>query len=279
MPPAVSYPLRSYVICDLCDRRMFGKTRHQHAYYACQPNPHHHDGRAGWYPAHPASLWVREDTLLDLVHDFFAERILGPGRHDLLRTQLAVRADRQNDHARSARQAGLHTLISDIERRQKNLITRLEQQDDTGDPETDQEYRQGIQRRFAELAAEHRTEELAQLKAATPEHTRNDPDLLTGVPQLSLVLGAVPEALQRSLFDAFHLQVRYHRPRHEVTIRVTIRAGALPSLTQLVKEAAGQSGVPTRNGEPNDARSHVLGAPGRIRTCAHGSGGHIHVQR
>ena len=274
-----SYPLRSYVFCDLYDRRMFGKTRRQHAYYACQPDPHHHDGRAGWYPAHPASLWVREDTLLDLVHAFFAERILGPSRHDLLRTQLAVRAVRPDDHARTARQGRLHTLISDIERRQKNLITRLEQQDDTGNPETDQEYRQGIQRRFAELAAEHRarTEELAQLKAATPGHIPNDPDLLTGVPQLPLALGVLPEALQRSLYDAFQLQVRYHRPRHEVTIRVTIRADALPSLTQLVKEAAGQPCIPAGNGEPDDVRSHVLSAPGRIRTCAPASGGRCSI--
>ena len=57
-------------------------------------------------------------------------------------------------------------------------------------------------------------------------------------------MAALPEALQRSLYDAFQLQVRYHRPRHEVTIRVTIRADALPSLTQLVKEAAGQPGIP-----------------------------------
>ena len=275
-----SYPLRSYVFCDLCDRRMFGKTRHQHAYYACQPDPHHHDGRAAWYPAHPSSLWVREDTLLDLVCSFFAERILGPGRHDLLRTQLAVRdVPHDDDQARSARQGRLHGLISDIERRQKNLITRLEQQDGTGDPHTDQEYRQGIQRRFTELAADHRarTEELAQLKAATPVHIPNDPDLLAGVPQLPVVLGALPEALQRGLYDAFQLQVRSHRPRHEVTIRVTIRAGALPSLTQLVKEAAGQPGIPAGNGERNDARSHVLGAPGRIRTCAHGSGGRCSI--
>jgi hypothetical protein len=62
-------------------------------------------------------------------------------------------------------------------------------------------------------------------------------------------------------------------------IRVTIRAGALPGLTQLVKEAAGQPGFAAGNGEPDDVRSHVLGAPGRIRTCAHGSGGHIRVQR
>jgi site-specific DNA recombinase len=97
------------------------------------------------------------------------------------------------------------------------------------------------------------------------------------VPQLSLVLGALPEALQRSLYDAFQLQVRYHRPRHEVTIRVTIRADALPGLTQLMKEAAGQPGSSAGNGERNDDRSHVLSAPGRIRTCAHGSGGRCSI--
>ena len=55
---------------------------------------------------------------------------------------------------------------------------------------------------------------------------------------------------------------RYHRPCHEVTIRVTIRVDALPSLTQLVKEAAS----PAANGEPGDVRSHVLGAPGKAPT-------------
>jgi hypothetical protein len=187
------------------------------------------------------------------------------GRHDLLRTQLAIGAGRHDDHARTVRQAQLHPLISDIQRRQKNLITRLEQQDETGDPQTDQEYRQGIQRRFAELAAEHRarTEELAQIKAATPGHTNNDPDLLTRVPQLPLALAALPEALQRGLYDAFKLQVRYYRPRHEVTIRVTIRADALPGLARLVKEAAGQPSTSARSGSPDVIRSHVLSAPGR----------------
>ncbi len=190
---------------------MFGKTRQPARLLrlpARSPPPRR---PARLVSADPASLWVREDTLLDLVCSFFAERILGPSRHDLLRTQLAERARAgQDDHGRSARQAQLHTLISDTQRRQKNLITRLEQQDDTGDPQTDQEYRQGIQRRFAELAAEHRarTEELAQLKAATPGHTGNDPDLLTGVPQLPFALGILPEAGQRSLYDAFQLQVR-----------------------------------------------------------------------
>jgi hypothetical protein len=61
---------------------------------------------------------------------------------------------------------------------------------------------------ITELAAEHRarTEELAQLKAATPGHIASGPDLLARVPQLPLALGALPEALQRSLYDAFQLQ-------------------------------------------------------------------------
>ena len=57
------------------------------------------------------------------------------------------------------------------------------------------------------------------------------------------------------LYDAFQLQVRYYRPRHEVTIRVTIRAGALPSLTLLVNEAAGQSRSP--NWKRRNRTTHV----------------------
>jgi site-specific DNA recombinase len=159
---------------------MFGKTRRQHAYYACQPDPHHHDGRARWYADHPASLWVREGTLLDLVHSFFAERLRGPGRRDLLRAQLAARADGEAGDARNARQGQLRKRISDLERRKKNLISKLEDYDDTGEAEIVQEFRQGIQRRFVELAAEQRasTEELTQAEATTPAPIGNDPDLL-----------------------------------------------------------------------------------------------------
>ena len=38
-----SYVLRSYLVCDLCGRRMFGKTRRkgerEYTYYACVTNP------------------------------------------------------------------------------------------------------------------------------------------------------------------------------------------------------------------------------------------------
>ena len=89
-----TYPLRSYVICELCDRRMFGKTRRDLAYYACEPDRRHHAQRSGWYPAHPSSLWVREDILLEMVHGFFAERIFGPHRRDLLQRPVLRQAYR-----------------------------------------------------------------------------------------------------------------------------------------------------------------------------------------
>ena len=83
------------------------------------------------------------------------------------------------------------------------------------------------------------------------------------LPQLPLRFAELPEPLQRSLYAAFQLQVRYHRPKHEVTIRVTIRAETLDGITSIVSEiTAGKK----------ENRSHVLGSPSRIRTCAHGSG-------
>jgi len=264
-----SYPLRSYVICELCDRRMFGKTRRGLAYYACEPDRRHHAQRAGWYPGHPSSLWVREDILLGIVHGFFAERIFGPRRRDLLAAQLASHAARQPDRNENPeRRKALQQAISDIERRKRALVTELESQPVTGDPDADREYRQAIQRRFTELVAEHRakTAELARLAEhpAQPE-AEGDPGLLQALPQIPLRLADLPEPLQRSLYDAFQLQVRYHRPRHEVTIRATIRAETLDSISRTVSQI-------TKDENRAGNRSHVLGAPSRIRTCAQGSG-------
>jgi hypothetical protein len=92
-----SYLLRSHLFCALCGRRMFGKTRRAHAYYACapkkdQPVP---DG-------HPASLWVNEAALVDGLHEFLAEQVFGSYR----RTLLADTVARIDKDARAAHPAG-----------------------------------------------------------------------------------------------------------------------------------------------------------------------------
>jgi Recombinase len=257
---ARSYPLRSYVVCELCGRRMFGKTRRDLAYYACEPDQRHHAQRSSWQPGQPASLWVREDILLDVVHGFFAERIFGPDRRKLLATQLASHAAPAETPDRSAERArALRHAISDIERRKRALIAELEAQPVGGDPGDDpdaaRQYRQAIQHRFTELVAEHRakTDEFAQLAEHQDQPGSPDSGLLAALPELPLRLAGLPEHLQRGLYDAFQLQVRYHRPRHEVTIRVTIRADGLDYVNGTVAAITSQQNA--------ENRSPVLGAP------------------
>jgi hypothetical protein len=62
----------------------------------------------------------------------------------------------------------------------------------------------------------------------------------------------LPEHLRRSLYDAFQLQVRYHRPRHEVTIRVTICADSLNHINGTVNaiRPQGEDGEEDRNPFP-----------------------------
>jgi len=66
------YPLRSFVLCRLCGRRMFGLTDHGTPYYACAPKkPYRPDG-------HPAVLRVRQDHLLHGLTRFLADNVFGP---------------------------------------------------------------------------------------------------------------------------------------------------------------------------------------------------------
>ncbi|MDP8930129.1 MAG: zinc ribbon domain-containing protein, partial [Actinomycetota bacterium] len=61
-----SYLLRTYLFCDLCGRRMYGKSRRGLAYYVCAP-------KKSYAPeGHPAggSYFVREDALVAKLNEF-----------------------------------------------------------------------------------------------------------------------------------------------------------------------------------------------------------------
>ncbi|WP_267244525.1 recombinase family protein [Streptomyces sp. PR69] len=144
-----SYVLRSYVTCDICDRRMFGKARHQISYYACQPDPNEHRDRP-WFPDHPKSLWIREETLINAISRFFATRILGPDRHSYLSAALEAAQPGDDTGARVAQErAALEQAISAISQRQARLIRTLadgtghDEQDAVFDPEQEK----GVPRR------------------------------------------------------------------------------------------------------------------------------------
>jgi site-specific DNA recombinase len=247
-----SYRLRSYVFCDLCDRRMFGKTRHNIAYFACEPQRQHHKDRADWYSRHLTSLWIREDILLEAVRGFFAERIFGPRRQEHLRDQLRSSITTHTlGRAREQRER-LRRELADLQRRQDNLIGQLETFEPTGDAEADREYRQSVQRRFADLTSARRAKqaELEDLEVVAPAD-RDGAELLDLIPRLPAVLGELPEEMERRLYDAFQLQVRYDRSRHEVTVRVTVRADTVKMLIKategIVERGSGTSMGHDRN--------------------------------
>ncbi|SEE21938.1 Recombinase [Streptomyces sp. 2224.1] len=161
-----SYVLRSYVSCDICNRRMFGKTRHQIPYYACQPDPNEHRGLP-WFPDHPKSLWIREEVLIASVSRFFATRIFGPDRRSLLTTALktARSADDAGDRIAKER-AALERAITAIGQRQARLIRTLadgfggdDEADDLG-PDQEKQFRDAIRREHSTLGAQR--EQLAE---------------------------------------------------------------------------------------------------------------------
>jgi len=239
-----SYILRSYVYCDICDRRMFGKTRHQIPYFTCQLDPNEHRDRP-WFPSHPKSLWIREEILLASVSRFFATRIFGPDRRSLLTAALeaARSADDTGDRIAKER-AALERAITAIGQRQARLIRTLadgfgDDEADDLDPDQEKEFRDAIRQEHATLGArrEQLAEQLARLQspkqAADPADTTA---LLDALPHLDVDLALVPEEIQRRLYNAFGLEVRYSRPREELTLRVMIPGCLLDGLVSVTRE-------------------------------------------
>ena len=257
-----AYLLRSFVICDACGRRMFGKTRKQHTYYACQPSLNHAGKVAERFPGHPASIWVREDALLAGVAEFFATRLLGPTRAELLAADLG-----QLDHHAVAEQAAsldaLHRSLDEITGRQDRLVRTLESQDDPAGTVFAR-----VRDRLGELEAE-RQAKLAALAAleATEEAQSVPVELLDALPIVDADLLDAPQHILRTLFEGFRLEVRYHKPDHHALVRATIAEDTIDYLdTNVIALFAQQTANGKRRPGPRATVSHLRGAPGRIRT-------------
>ena len=263
-----SYLLRSYVVCDICGRRMFGKTRRrrerEYTYYACVTIPEHHREQP-WFGEHPKTLMVREDLLLPVVGEFFAERVLGEGR----KLFLPRHAPGPQAEPDTGERGTLRARLEQLSRAQTNLLAQLEAFQPTGDPGIDAQWRTQLQRRFATIATERRTatERLERLDSRQP-HTHaaaEDPAaLLDLLPCTGTDLTLLPDADQRRLYDAFHLQARYHRTHHRLTLSVTVSAATARSLGIMLTELAGDHAdttAPTADDGPRGAVSHAVGAP------------------
>jgi site-specific DNA recombinase len=218
------YRLRSYIVCELCGRRMSGKVRHANVYYNCQP-------RGACRPeGHPPTVWLRERELLAAATDFFNTHVFGPDRQDLLAASVTT-ADLDQTRAHEEKIAAVEHSIDDLGLRQERLLRTLEERDDPTGAVFDL-----LQQRLTSLSTEHRTKraELAQLQKSAPTPPANAVDLIRYLPETTLDLAALPHHLLRQLCDAFALSVTYNKHAHQAHFAVDIAARTLPHIQQIV---------------------------------------------
>lgn len=140
------YPLRSYLRCALCGRRIWGKTQPgELVYYLCVKDRRQHAGRP-WFEHHPGTVRVRATTIEPLVDQFLATRgaadqscapAMAPGEG------FAAGSVTGTEHAAALR------------RGQRRLIAELELLGESGLPPGElAALRTGIYRRFLDLEAQ-----------------------------------------------------------------------------------------------------------------------------
>ncbi|MQB01402.1 MAG: hypothetical protein GEU78_14110, partial [Actinobacteria bacterium] len=268
-----TYLLRGMVFCP-CGRRMHGNNRHGAAYYQCWPR-NNNRGKPSAYHDHPKAVYLREDAILDAIGRFFTDRVFGPDRRHLLAADL----DQTDDHAARQRQAErerLQRMLADLTRRQESMIRQAQD----GDP--DDPFTKALRTSYNDLEKQKTTAlaAVADLDAADDaELTRPGPDdaaLLDALPELTLHLTEAPEELLRRLFETTQLAVRLHDDGDRVTITITLPADAVPDIADAA-ERINDTMPSTHNtpGQTPGACVDAVRAPGRIRTCAHGSGGRV----
>ena len=279
-----TYVMRSYVNCAQCERRMAGRSRHTRAYMVCQPSTNHGKEAHLRFPGHPPSVWVRQDVLLDGVLDFFAERVVGPTRHDYAAKEAADESTRSTALAKEI--AALKKAVDDLDRRKARLVKQLEEQDDP-----DGTLFHAVRDRLSEIATE-RDRKVGRLAVASEPLVRHEDalDLLDalGEPDPD-ALRSAPESMMRQVFDAFRLRVTYDGRTGDALCRAVVSDDTLPAIQDALAgiqrgggtALAGDASGPPSNGpdgRADAACSCAVGALGRTRTCAHGSGGRCSIR-
>jgi site-specific DNA recombinase len=259
-----TYVLRSMVVHG-CGRRMYGNHRHGSTYYMCNPASNNR-GRPDKHAGHEKAAYIREDAVLDAVSAFYADRVFGPHRRDLLAADLATVDDRET-RQREAERDRLQRTLADLARRQNNVM-RQAQDCDPDDP-----FAQGLRQTYNDLETERRTTlaAIAELdaadQAAPARPTAQDAELLDALPYLMLKLAEAPDQLLRGLFEITHLTIRLHPDTDDATISIRLPAEELYTIAEAAERITNT--MPTAQETPAQAdASHAdaVRAPGAIRT-------------
>jgi len=259
-----TYVLRGMVFHG-CGRRMYGNHRHNRGYYMCHPASNNR-GRPDKYVGHEKAVYVREDLILDAVSAFYADRVFGPHRRELLVANLATVDDRES-RQREAERERLQRALADLSRRQSNVMRQAQ------DGEPDDPFAQGLRQTYNELEAQRRTT-LAAIteldagdRAAPTRPTAADAGLLDALPHLKLKFSEAPVLLLRRLFEITNLTVCLHPDNDDVTIAIRLPADDLPHIADTAERITRTMTAPELPAQQDrHSRADAVRAPGAIRT-------------
>ncbi len=220
-----TYRLRSYIFCVLCKRRLYGKTKHQHAYYVCAP-------KKAWVPeGHPPSTyWVREESMLDGLTAFLANQVFGRYRRQLLSASLKE-LDENAKKDRKTKITALRRAITEAETKRKNLVRNLELTD------VDQDFVRDVNERRAELQGEIEGLRAQLAKAEDEVQQASNPGLVDFLPVTQVELTELPDELSRKLFEALRLEIHYDYVSRSATCRVTLLGDTIEAVSKTTQEA------------------------------------------
>ena len=248
-----TYLFRGMIHCG-CQRRLTGAPRRNNTatYYLCWPRKDNR-GRPDKHADHPKTVYINETAVLDAVSTFYAERVFGPQRRELLAADL-------DDHATGQRAADRDRLtraLADLERRQANIL-RQAQDADPNDPFT-----AGLRQSYNRLDTQRREtlttiNELDNTPADQPSRPQpDDISLLDALPYLTVNLRHAPQAALRRLYEITGLTIELHPDTHHATITIKLPADHTDQVTAAATQAAPLQAA---------GRVDAVRAPGGIRT-------------
>jgi site-specific DNA recombinase len=202
----------------------WGNVAKGHTYYCCSYGRDYGKVAAGSIEGHGISCNVRESLLLPFIERFFAERLFGPMRLDLLAEQLGrVPAASTDPEAKELRKN-----IAAADRDLAACRAALSAGIDSG----------AVQARIDQLEAD-RGHSLASLAALPTSDDRYGEvgAALHRLPDLSDALRDAPPETKRLFFDAFDLRVIFDKAEGRLQISATITE-ALADLLQEPRDLA-----------------------------------------
>lgn len=212
-----------------------------HTYYRCTYGQNYGKVAADAIGGHGATCNVREDAILPVIESFFAERLFGPMRLDLLREQLALHEQTSATEAKRTA-ARLQAQIAEADRAIALQVRALE-----AGVEPDL-----VRARIEELKADKAAAQASLPRLGLAPERQDPAALFNQVPDLSERLRDAPNATKRALFDAFDLRVVYDKSADRLsisaklteTVATILRSGLEPQLLQKTLRGWGSNPQP-----------------------------------